>query len=245
MQLGFQLDDEAPPQANVLDIIRELSTNCSNCRLAQLHPQNPGLVSRGNPQARIAVVGIAPGDAETEKGVPLVGPSGKEFEKWMRFINISTATDTYVTNLVQCQPPKKLDNKSDRMKQRDPDRDEITACFGPRTMRILHAMPKLEVVITLGWLPALQFLGSGPNEDQVPGSKTHEGQWFETSLLPGKGIFCLSHPAELLYSDSPEKRMIIENCLRRFKREYLESGRILQLIQKARTTREAQGGFNG
>ena len=250
MQLGFDLfGEDTFAKEDPVEVMKELCVNCTSCRLAQLHPVNRGMIYRGNLNAKIAIVGIAPGDTETEKGAALIGASGKLLEQWMKYIGVNTRNDTgnvFITNIVQCQPPKKKING--RMKQRDPDRDELGACFGPRCLRVLRAMPNLEVVITLGWLTAKAFLGT-TDDKVIPKTKTHEGQWFESSLLPGIAIFCLSHPAELIYAASrdnkdaasDEKKMAIQHCLDYFKREYLQTGKVKGLAKVARERREEMG----
>ena len=230
MQLGFDLGDSNVEKEDPKQVMQELCVNCQDCRLGLLHPSNRGMIYRGNIDAKIAVIGIAPGDTETEKGVAMIGASGKLFEKWMKYINIDTRTQIFVNNIVQCQPEKK--EIGGIFKQRNPDRDEINACFGPRCLRILRAMPNLEVVITLGWLPAKMFLGTKEGID-TPKSKTHEGQWFESSLLPGVAIFCLSHPAELLYNESDNKEMTIQNFLDCFRREYVNTKKVVKLVKSS------------
>src|ERR1022692_2209303 len=92
-------------------------------------------------------IGDAPSDSETEKGVPFVGMTGKEFEAWMAYIGVDTQKHAFITNITQCMPPKTPING--RLQVRDPAKDEINACFGPRCLRVLRAMPNLEVVIVL------------------------------------------------------------------------------------------------
>jgi uracil-DNA glycosylase family 4 len=236
MQLGFDLGEDEVEQEDSKTVLKQLSTTCTNCRLSLLHPANRGMIYRGNLNARIAVVGIAPGPTETEKGSAMIGPSGKLFEQWMRYINIDTRTEVFITNICQCSPPsKEIDGK---LKQRDPEKDEINACFGPRCLRVLRTMPNLQVIITLGWLPARVILGT-KNDTDTPKTKTHEGQWFTTSLLPGVAVFCLSHPAELLHmeGDGKNKKMVIQGYLDCFKREYLDTDKVIKLI-KAVESRE-------
>jgi DNA polymerase len=242
MQLAFNLvTTEVFEQENAAEVMKELCDTCTDCRLSRAHPFNRGMVYRGNINAKIAVVGTAPGDAETEKGSAMVGPSGKEFEKWMSYLNLDSRKDIFVTNIIQCQPPRKK-QRDGRSKQQDPEKDEITACFGPRCLRVLRAMPNLSVVMTLGWLAAKAFLGTNGGLSE-PRIKTHEGGWFESSLLPGIPIFCLSHPAELLRSDSDDRRMTIQNLLDCFRREYLQSGKVSDLAKAARQEREEKGIF--
>lgn len=236
-QIGFNLIDDSE-QEDVNQVLKELSTNCTSCRLSQGHPQNQGMVFRGNPGARIAIVGTAPGDGETERGVPLVGMVGKEFEKWMAYAGLNTQKDVFITNIIQCQPPKK--EISGKRRTRDPERDEINECFGPRCLRVLRAMPNLEIVMVLGWIAAKAFLGTS-NEENIPKTKTHEGGWFESSLLPGIGIFCLSHPADIVHLDSPEKKMVIQKFLGYFKREVLIENKIGALAKVAQQQREELG----
>lgn len=248
MQLGFNLLATEPiedSQEDVKDVMKEISSNCIRCRLGHLHPTNRGMIYRGNINAKIAVVGIAPGDTETERGTAMIGKSGQMFEQWLKHIGLDANRDVFITNVIQCQPPKKKING--KMKQRDPERDEINACFGPRCLRVLRAMPNLDVVITLGWLAAKIFLGT-QEDTAVPKTKTHEGQWFESSLLPGKAIFCLSHPAELLHKNqyskeeaSEERLNAIKVCLEHFKREYMKTRKVMDLAGAARKDREALG----
>ena len=237
MPTGFSFEDEFERE-DVMAVLKELTTACSSCRLSQLHPYNRGFVYRGNPHAKIAIVGDAPGDSETEKGVPFVGMPGKELEAWMGYIGVDTQRHAFITNVIQCMPPKAPVNG--RMQVKDPAKDEINACFGPRCLRVLRAMPNLEVVMVLGWVAAKAFLGTS-NDENVPKTKTHEGGWFESSLLPGVGIFCLNHPAHIVHAESAEKKMIIQKFLTYFKREALEEQKISGLAKDAQKRREDLG----
>ena len=234
MQLSlFNLLEEE--QEDVKQVIKELSVNCTACHLSSIHPMNKGLIHRGNPQAKIAVIAEAPGDTETERGVPLVGRSGQEFERWMKRIGIDTRKDCWICNVINCQPNKII--KDGKPSQDTPSKVEVTACFAPRTMRVLKAMPNLEVVITMGWVAARALLGG------EPGIKTHEGQWFESSLLPGKAIFCLVHPAYVLRQkdNNPEAAKPTENCLDFFKYEYLDGNKdILSYAKTVKETRDTE-----
>jgi len=187
--------------------------------------------------------------------------------------NLETQSNLYLAEnyiISNCQPPPKKtkvkrdpvedDKKKDEEKrkgipeqkdggpgQRDPEIDEIIACFGPRCLRVLRAMPNLEVIMTLGWLPAGVLLGTNKDRD-IPRSKTHQGQWFESSILPGIPIFCLSHPAEMMHAKRSgseaayeERNEEIKRCLDNFRREYLKSGKAIRLAKEGRLTREALG----
>jgi uracil-DNA glycosylase family 4 len=232
-------DGLKPEKEDVKAVIRDLCGTCQGCRLSIIHPYNRGFIYRGNPEAKIAVVYEAPRDAETECGVSMVGAHGRAFEKWMRFLGLDTTTDVFITQAVQCQPP--LERKNDENVQREPDKAEVSACFGPRCLRVLRAMPNLECVIVLGWFAAGCVLGFGDTPNDKPKAKTHDGQWFETSYLPGIPVFCMQDPVWVVKKPSPDKNAVIERALDYFKREFLQMDKIAELAREAQTAREEKG----
>lgn len=228
--MEFLFNIEAACKEDIGNALKAINVNCTACRLSLLHPHNRGLLVRGNPKAKIGVVAEAPGDKETEQGQPLVGNTGKEWDRWALSIGISTNKDCFHTNVIQCQPYKSL--KEGKMAQEAPDKDEIKACWVPRGLRLLKSMPNLEVVVTLGWVAAKAILGGEPK------SKTHQGNWFESTALPGVAVFCLPHPSFILRDPTPEKDQGVAQAMQAFRREYLESGKCYQLAQEIKTVRE-------
>jgi DNA polymerase len=220
-------------QEDVKDVMKSLAVSCENCRLGLLHPTNRGLIYRGNPLAKLAFVHEAPRDSETERGVAMIGSHGKEFERWMQLLGLDTRNDVFITTVVQCQPPR--EEKAGKMTQREPDESEVSSCFGPRCLRVFRAMPNLEVVVTLGWPAARAFLGGKPI------AKTHDSQWFETSLLPGKPLFCMVDPVWVVRDPSPEKSTAVERSLTLFQREYLKERWVVGMAADAQAVREEQG----
>jgi DNA polymerase len=207
---------------DVLTVIKDLSTECFDCRLGYIQEKNRGLVHRGNPQARIALISEMPGPKEMIKGKPLVGASGQLSDKWFSYIGLNTNEHMWVCNIVQCKPPDVT--KKDETSQRDPDITEIAACFPNRCLRVLKAMPNLEIIITMGWVAACAFMG------QKVGEKSHMGSWNISSLVPGKAIFCLPHPASMLRDPNPDQEGKLVECLDNFKREYIDTTKIKDLL---------------
>ena len=80
MQLGFDLGDKESKQEEVEQVMKELCVNCTSCRVSQRHLYNRGMIYRGSLFGRIAIIGIAPGSSETERGVAMIGESGKLME---------------------------------------------------------------------------------------------------------------------------------------------------------------------
>lgn len=239
MQLSFFTDLPDDPKEDVREVLKTLSVNCKDCRLSLIHPFNQGIIHRGNPFAKVAILGEAPRNGETEKGVPWVGAAGKELDKWIREMTLDPYKDVFIMNTVQCQPPKEA--RAGKLQQREPHRDEIGACFGPRTLRVLRAMPNLKILVTLGWVAAKAILAPYAAPQDSPKPKTHEGQYFETSYLPGVPVFCLQDPDQLIFKDVPDKKATVYKFLDYFKHEFIQSTKILELAQKAREDREAQG----
>jgi uracil-DNA glycosylase family 4 len=186
---------------------------------------------RGDINAKIAVLDIAPRSTEMIAGSPLIGKSGQEFEKWMRYLNVITKTDIFVTSIIQCQPPSKeqlvslMGKKVKMMVQREPLQDEIASCWYPRTLRLIQAMPNLECIMTLGFAAAKAMLGGDPI------SKTHEGRWFVSSLIPGIPVFCMDHPEESLAKPTPEKKGKTKVILDCFRREYLLNPKVIEIAK--------------
>lgn len=216
---------------NVLAVIKDLSHPCFDCRLGhcQTKAGGRGLIWRGNPQAKIALVSIMPGRTEVEKGKPLVGQSGELSDKWFKYIKLDTNLDMFVINVVQCKPPDILKKGEEKPSQREPEQDEFAACFPSRCLRVLRAMPQLEVVVTMGWSAARCILGGDPKDN------SHMGHWYTTSLLPKKAVYCLPHPAALLRDKEAnpaalEKKYKVIKCLDRFKRSYLDSDKVVKLV---------------
>lgn len=61
-------------------------------------------ISTGPTNARIAIVGEAPGREEEERGVPFIGSSGHELDKMLKDAGLNR-TECYVTNVVMDRPP--------------------------------------------------------------------------------------------------------------------------------------------
>lgn len=223
----FNIEDLGKEDAK--ETLSSLRVHCDSCRLCLIHPHNRGFIHRGPLTSKIAILGEAPGDKETEQGMPLVGNSGKEFDRWCRAIGMDPSKDFFATNVIQCQPNK--EEKEGRMQQQPPDKDEIKACWIPRGLRMLKALPNLEVVITIGWVAARALLGGEPT------GKTHEGNWFESTALPGIGIFCMIHPAAVLREPTPEKDSRVAQCMQAFKREYLDNPKCYLLAQEVKNVR--------
>lgn len=144
---------------------------------------------RGNPEARIMIIGEAPGAEEDKAGLCFVGRAGKMLDKVMSEAGIDTNRDTLISNVMKCRPPG----------NRIPLKDEVEKCLPVlwRQMEIVRPA----IVVLLGRTALKHVVPSapeGPMEELVGKIKrfTHGGR--ETPYV------VLYHPAYLLYD--PRKR---------------------------------------
>lgn len=63
------------------------------------------VVSRGNPNAKLLIIGEAPGPEENIKGKPFVGRAGQMLDKVLQAANFDPEHDVYITNSVFRMPP--------------------------------------------------------------------------------------------------------------------------------------------
>ena len=76
------------------------------------------VVSRGNPAARLMLIGEGPGAQEDSTGLPFVGRSGQLLDQLLAAAGIDSNRDAYVANVVKCRPPG----------NRKPTAAEMAAC---------------------------------------------------------------------------------------------------------------------
>lgn len=142
----------------------------------------------GDPCARLAFVGEAPGADEDRTGRPFVGRAGQLLTKMINAMGLSRE-QVYITNVLKTRPPNNA----------TPTLDEARVC-APYLYRQL-AVIRPEVIVTLG-LPATRLL---LQTDQSMSSL--RGRWSEfvhdDVRIP---VMPTYHPAFLLRSYTKENR---------------------------------------
>ncbi len=136
----------------------------------------------GNPQARVMLVGEAPGADEDRQGKPFVGVSGQLLDQMLSFIGLTRDT-FYISNQVYWRPPG----------NRKPTDAEVAACQ-PFIMRHIELVaPKL--LILVGGASTRTLLG------RTDGVLKLRGRWFDYASpgLPAPiPTMVFLHPAFLL-----------------------------------------------
>lgn len=126
-----------------LDIIREDAKSCMACLL---HKTKTNIVfSRGSEDAKIFIVGEAPGETEDLEGKPFLGKSGKLLDATLASYGLDLEKDIYIANVIKCRPPE----------NRKPDASEVNKCSKFLTEQLNLVNPK--VIIALGATAAKFF----------------------------------------------------------------------------------------
>lgn len=142
----------------------------------------------GAPEARVMLVGEAPGEQETLQGRPFVGKAGKNLNEFLELAGLRRE-ELYVTNVVKFRPTKL--SAAGRIVNRPPTREEVQL-FLPWLRREIELV-RPGVIVTLGNVP-LRAL-TGPKT--VIGDA--HGAFRE---VEGLRLYPMYHPASLIYNPS-------------------------------------------
>lgn len=168
---------EIIPRAATLDALHRPMLSCTRCALALSRTRVvPGA---GDENARVFMVGEAPGANEDRAGIPFVGASGRLLDEMLTGAGIERSR-IFIANLVRCRPPE----------NRNPRAAEIQACSGWLAEQIRLVSPTL--VVPLGRVALQHFIPRASivelqGEERVAG---YSGQ--EIRLFP------LLHPSAVL-----------------------------------------------
>lgn len=83
--------------------LREVALSCTRCGLSETRTQV--VFSDGVADARLMVVGEAPGANEDATGLPFVGAAGKFLDLLLACVDLSRAESVYIANVLKCRPP--------------------------------------------------------------------------------------------------------------------------------------------
>ena len=145
--------------------------------------------SDGNPEARVMIVGEAPGRDEDIQGEPFVGRAGQLLDAMLAAIGLSRTSDqpetsVYITNMLPWRPPQ----------NRDPTPEEI-AMLQPFVRRHVE-LADPEVLILMGNWACFGLLGKR-------GITRLRGTWEDVLGRPALPMF---HPAFLLRQPSEKAK---------------------------------------
>jgi len=170
----------AAKNAKTLDELRTILDNFEGCALKSTASQL--VFADGNPEARLMLVGEAPGRDEDIEGLPFVGRSGKLLDRMLAAIGFDR-TSVYIANIVPWRPPG----------NRTPTPQESQICLPFILRQIELANP--DILVCLGGPSAQTLLGI------KEGITKTRGRWFafETGKREIRAMPTF-HPAFLLRS---------------------------------------------
>jgi len=179
----------------------ELLTACAAC---------PNVV--GTPvvgavaNARVMLVGQAPGPHEADSRRPFAYTAGRRLFSWMADLGVDEAAfreRVHISAVIRCFPGKDAKSGGDRV----PDEEEIARCGAHLDREITILKPKL--VIAVGTLASQQLIGIAQLKDAV--GRQHRakraGRTFDVIVLP--------HPSgRSTWLNKPENASLMRESLR-------------------------------
>ena len=167
------------------DVIKDLKDHKSNLQKTAKNL----VVYDGNLNAKVMLIGEAPGRDEDQQGIPFVGRAGQLLNKMLLAINLQRE-DVYITNVVNWRPP---DNRT-------PNDEEILE-FLPFLQRQIDII-KPKFIFLLGGVAAKAILSTPLALGKLRG-KWHE--YKSLNLDESVPTIASYHPAFLLRSPQYKK----------------------------------------
>jgi DNA polymerase len=145
------------------------------------------VISRGNPEAKLLIVGEAPGPQENIQGKPFVGRSGQLLDEILKSVQFNPEQDVLITNSVFRMPPGEKGKAF-----RKPTDAEIKF-YQPYVHEIIRLVDPVIMLLT-GNVACQSVLGK-------TGITKLRGQWTQVNERWTMPIF---HPSYLLRNTSRE-----------------------------------------
>lgn len=169
--------------------LNDLQKICESCKLCELSKTRERVVfGSGNPNAKILLIGEAPGAEEDESGLPFVGRAGKFLTQIIEKAGLDRKEDLYILNTVKCRPPQ----------NRVPSDYEKQLCESYLMAQISIINPK--VIILCGATACQTFFGkSFWSKNKISDIR---GTFYESQGIQFVPVF---HPSYLLRQHSEEE----------------------------------------
>jgi DNA polymerase len=160
--------------------LAEIAAEIRVCEKCELHrTRTKSVPGEGPADARVMLIGEAPGWNEDQQGRPFVGAAGKFLEELLAKAGM-TRSEVFITNVVKSRPPG----------NRDPLPDEIAAC-APFLERQIETIDP-EVIVTLGRFSMARWF-PGERISRIHGQPKRVGRRL---IVP------MYHPAAALHQQS-------------------------------------------
>ena len=176
----------AAEAAQTMDELRAAMETFEHCDLKRGARQL--VFSDGQPQARVMIIGEAPGRDEDMQGKPFVGRAGQLLDLMFSHIGLSRVSSEadkalYITNVLPWRPPQNRDPKPDEMAMMLP--------FLTRHVQLIDP----DLIVAMGNHACQALLGKR-------GITRLRGNWTEALGKPALPMF---HPAYLLRTNEAKR----------------------------------------
>jgi uracil-DNA glycosylase family 4 len=159
------------------------------------------VVGHGNCDAKIILVGEAPGRDEVKMSKPFVGAAGKNLSKFLEILGVSRE-DIYITNAIKYRLSKQS-VKTGRLINRPALNKDIECNYKYLIKEIDIIQPN--IIATLGNVPLRTLAGKSCSIGEMHG-KMCKLEILDKNYL----LFPLYHPASIIYNKSLEQTYLAD-----------------------------------
>jgi DNA polymerase len=171
--------------------LAEAVRGCKRCGLHATRTQT--VFGVGRRDAKLMIIGEAPGAEEDRQGEPFVGPAGQLLNAMLRAINFRRE-DVYIANILKCRPPN----------NRDPRPEEAATCTPYLNRQIELLRPR--VMLAVGRIASQWLLQTELPIGRLRGQVSRYGD-------TGIPLVVTYHPAYLLRSPHDKAKAWQDLCL--------------------------------
>ena len=167
------------------------------------------VISRGNPNAKLLIIGEAPGPEENVRGKPFVGRAGQMLDKILQAANFDPEKDVYITNSVFRMPPGGEEGKAFRKPT-----DEEIDYYRPYVFEIIRLVDPRVILLT-GNVASQSVL-------RKTGITSLRGKWTQ---MGGYWVMPIFHPSYLLRNptrDPGSPKALMWEDIREVRKKYDE-----------------------
>jgi DNA polymerase len=172
----------APAAAPGWDELEAAVRGCRLCALCETRTQT--VFGTGSRNARLMVIGEAPGAEEDRQGEPFVGRAGMLLNSMLRAAGFERG-EVFIANVLKCRPPN----------NRDPSAEESDRCL-PYLRRQVELLDP-DAILCVGRIAAQRLLGCEETLGRLRGRVHRLGE------VP---VVVTYHPAYLLRSPGEKRK---------------------------------------
>jgi DNA polymerase len=174
-------------KANSLEELKDILEKFEGCGLKSTAAST--ILGEGNSNAKIMLIGEAPGADEDRIGKPFIGKCGKLLDKMLNAIGLDRS-ECYITNILPWRPPG----------NRAPTDDELAICLPFLKRQIELIKPRF--ILLLGGIALKSVM------DTTDSISRTRGKWQTYTLITGENVDVLAtfHPSYLLRSSQQKSK---------------------------------------